>query len=502
MKLYLISNRFKSLTNPKVLLPRLSRALFYTNDTTPLRYDLYDRIDPVRDQSVSIVPVLDQWLKEGRNATKDDLIYIINTLRFYKRFRHALEISQWMTEQRYIPFSALDVAARLDLIAKVHGLEQAEKYFDTISMQFKKFPVYNDLLHSYASAKSIEKAEALMQQMKQLGFARSPASYNVLLNLYSKVGQYDKLETLLEEMKENGVRANKLTMSIQMAAYAANSNIDGMEKILQSMEVNPEIIMDWKSYATAAKGYIKVGLIEKALQMLKSLEKLIVGKQGRVAYDFLLTMYAGASSSKEDLYRIWKLYKSSEKLNNTSFLSMISSLLELDDIDGAEKILKEWESEHTYFDFRVPNLLIAAYCKNGHLEKAEKLINMTIEKGEKPFLSSWDHLATSYVEANQFPKALKALESAFLARWPKWTPNCDTLSACLEYLKQQGDAEKTEEFVRLLGAPGHMSTDDIERLLDYIYIHNAEAEVGMVKEVDDIKSSDNGETVEIANEAT
>ncbi|KAF9610844.1 hypothetical protein IFM89_025254 [Coptis chinensis] len=351
-----------------------------------------------------------------------------------------------MTEQSYIPLSAVDVAGRLDLIAKVQGVEKAEKYFDSIPVKVKKFPVYNALLYCYVNAKSIEKAEAFMQQMKQLGLAKSPLSYNALLSLYSKVGQYEKLDILIEEMKDNSVRADKFTLSIWMAAYAANSDIDGMDKILQSMEVDPEIVMDWNAYAIAAKGYIKVGLIDKALEMLKSSEKFISGKRQRVAYDFLLTLYAGAGS-KEDLNRIWKLYKSSEKLNNTAYLCMIRSLLKFDDIAGAENILAEWESGDTSYDLRVPNLLIAAYCKNGLVKKAEMFINRIIEKGKKPLPSSWDHLATGDVEANQFPMALKALESAFLARRRRWLPSRDTLSACLEYLRQQGDVERTEEFL-------------------------------------------------------
>ncbi|KAF9624933.1 hypothetical protein IFM89_015653, partial [Coptis chinensis] len=482
MKLDLISNGFKSLTNPILVLPSLSRALFYTTDTCH-GTNLFKRIASLGDQRVSAVPVLEQWVQQGTSVIKDQLTSLIRDLKAYRRFKHPLEISQWMSDQRYIPLSTVDVASRLDLISKVHGIEQAEKYFDTISEQIKKFPVYNALLNSYANAKSIEKAEAFVQQMKQLGLAQSTRSYNVLLSLYSNVGLYEKLDTLMEEMKENGVHPDKFTLGIRMSAYVANSDIEGMEKNFQHIEVDPNIIMDWDCYAIAANGYIRVGLIDKALEMLKNSEKSITRIQRKVAYNFLLTLYASARN-KEDVRRIWKLYKSLEKLNNKAYICMIGSLLKLDDMAGAEKILEEWESGNNLYDFRIPNLLVVAYCKTGLVEKAEKLMNVTIEKGKKPFISSWDHLATGYVQANQLPKALKAVESAFPARRGRWMPNRDTLSACLEYLKQQGDAVKTEEFVRLLGAPGHMPTDDIERLLDYIYTSNRQAEVSMANEIE------------------
>ncbi|KAF9611031.1 hypothetical protein IFM89_026382 [Coptis chinensis] len=496
MRHRLVPNGFKSLTNPT--LPSLSRALLYATDTT-----LFKRISSLGDQTVSVVPLLQQWvIEEERSVTEDELNNFIKYLKARKRFKHALEISQWMSDQRYIPLSTVGVAGRLDLISKVHGIEQAEMYFNTISEQItKEFPVYNALLKCYVYAKSIEKAEDFMQQMKQFGLAPSAHSYNVLLSLYSKVGQYEKLDTLMEEMKENGVRPDKFTLSIRMSAYVANSDIGGLEKVFHSMEVDPNIIVDWNCYVIAANGYIKVGLIDKALEILKKSEKLITWKQQRLAYVSLLTGYARARS-KEDLYRIWKMYKSSVKLNNKAYICMIGSLLKLGDITGAEKILKEWESGNNSYDFRVPNLLVVAYCKSGLVEKAQKLMNVTIEKGKKPFLSSWNHLATGYVQANHLPKALKAMESAFPAIQGRRMPDRDTLSACLEYLKQQGDVMKTEEFVRLLGAPDHMSTDDIETLLDYMYTSNSQAEVNVGNAIDESERSHNiEETDESENEA-
>ena len=46
-------------------------------------------------------------------------------------------------------------------------------------------------------------------------------------------------------------------------------------------------------------------------------------------------------------------------------MSMVSSLLMLDDIEAAEMMFKEWEL--SYY-FRVPNILINAYCRNNLLD--------------------------------------------------------------------------------------------------------------------------------------
>ncbi|PIA26906.1 hypothetical protein AQUCO_08600055v1 [Aquilegia coerulea] len=397
-----------------------------------------------------------------------EIVHLIKQFRVFKRYKHALEISQWMSDRNYLVLSPGDVSVRLDLISKVNGIEQAEKYFDDIPTKLKTFPVYSALLNCYAQSKSVEKAEEVMQQMRELEIAMSPLAYNVLLNLYSQLGQYEKLDILMEEMEEKGVHPDKFTYSIRLSAYAATSDIDGMEKTFQRMSLDPEVDMDWSCYVIPANGYVKAGLNDKALGMLKQSEELITEKKKRVAYEFLLTMYAGAAS-KENLYRIWKLYKSSEKVYNKAYLCMIGSLLKLDDIAGAEKILEEWENGDTVYDSRVPNLLIAAYCKDGLLEKAERLVIDGIEKGNKPCPNTWEILATGYLKANQMPQAVKNLRAAYLATRPGWKPNRETLTSCLVYLKQQGDVKQAKELVKLLGAAGNLSTDICKKLQDYIY---------------------------------
>ncbi|KAJ0088198.1 hypothetical protein Patl1_32845 [Pistacia atlantica] len=57
-------------------------------------YDLFRRITPVGDTTVSIVPLLDQWVQEGRTVEKEQLQLFIKELRSFRRFSHALQVKQ------------------------------------------------------------------------------------------------------------------------------------------------------------------------------------------------------------------------------------------------------------------------------------------------------------------------------------------------------------------------------------------------------------------------
>lgn len=75
----------------------LASLLFSTKTPTkPLSSShsttLCRRIEAIRDPRVSIVPVLDQWVKEGNTVDKHHLVSLVRLMKDYKRFKHALEV--------------------------------------------------------------------------------------------------------------------------------------------------------------------------------------------------------------------------------------------------------------------------------------------------------------------------------------------------------------------------------------------------------------------------
>ncbi|KAF2283445.1 hypothetical protein GH714_006659 [Hevea brasiliensis] len=347
----------------------------------------------------------------------------IRRSRLLRLSRNGLrKISQWMSDQRAYNLSPGDVAIQLDLITKVYGLDEAERYFHSIPDTSRGHQVYGSLLNCYAHKKCLEKAEGIMQKMKELQFVKNPLAYNVMLNLYSQM---------------------------------ASSDIEGMEKLLMKMEADPVINMDFHSYVTAANGYLKAGLIEKALMLLKRSEQLIKGKSKWLPLEMLLTLYA-AAGNKDEVYRVWNLYKNNGRFLNSGYSCMISSLVKLDDLDGAERIWEEWDSGKQLFDIRIANLMIGAYSKRGLLEKAEACINKIIENGMEPDAITWDHLATGYRASGQMKKAGEAIKKAISTTKRGWKPSL-TLSSFLEYLKGKGDIEAVEDLLKMVKEHCHFS---------------------------------------------
>lgn len=430
---------------------------------------LYHRISRAGDPIIPMTPILDQWIQEGRDINHSELQFFIKQLRTRRRFKQALQISEWMSNERNLHLLSGDIATRLDLIGKVRGLDQAVKYFNSVPHTSKDFKVYGALLHCYAQYNSVEKAELIMKKLKESSSNNEQdlvVSYHVLLKLYSRTGQHEKLVALMKEMKEKKM-CNSSTLTSWLNAYAITSNIDEMEKLLAKMEVDHSITLNWLTYSAVADGYIKVGQFDKALIVLKKSEQLIRGKSKRAAYQSLLTKYA-AIGKKDDVYRIWNICKSLNGSHHSTYISMLMSLSNLNDIDGAETILEEWESGNTCFDVRIPNVMVSAYCKNGMLEKAEAYVGRLLKRDGKLDGRIWDRLAHGYYKYNDMDKAVHTMKKAILASPQGWKPYPFTFAACIDHMKAKRDLELALEILGTCRELGHFSQATYDELISYV----------------------------------
>ncbi|XP_057719441.1 pentatricopeptide repeat-containing protein At2g20710, mitochondrial-like [Arachis stenosperma] len=206
----------------------------------------------------------------------DKLLVVIKQLRSRKRYKNTLEVSFWMSEKGYSKPGSADFSLRLNLIAKAKEIEEAKSYFDSIPKYSRAVECYSSHRNCYAQVRDVDKDERIILQMKHLGFAKSTLARNTLLNLYYQTQNFDKVENLLLEMKEEGIQFNRFTFVTLINTYAAKSDIEGIGKLLAQLEDDPSYSQHadwWSVYFVAANCYGKLGLRDKAFNVLKKSEE-------------------------------------------------------------------------------------------------------------------------------------------------------------------------------------------------------------------------------------
>ncbi|XAR68353.1 hypothetical protein NMG60_11003449 [Bertholletia excelsa] len=430
------------------------------------RNNLYSRISPLGNPNLSVIPVLDQWVQEGKNVRIFELRRIIRDLRGRRRYSHALEISEWMSSRGLCPFSPGDRAVQLDLIGRVQGWNAAESYFNELNDQEKIDKTYGALLNCYVREGLVKKSLLQMQKMKEMGFSASTLTYNDLMCLYTHTGQLEEVPNVFSDMKKNGVSPDIYSYRICLNAYGAKSDLKSMEKLLKEMESQPRISIDWNTYSMVANYYIKAGMKQKALLCMKKLEEKL--RRNALGYNHLISLYASLGN-KEEMRRLWGLQKAAcKKQINRDYITMLGSLVKLGELEEAKALLEEWELCCHNYDFRVPNVLLIGYCQRGLIEKAEVMLQEIIGRGKTPIPNSWAIIAAAYLEKEDMEKVFECMKNAMAvqAENPGWRAKPSIALSLLNWLQGKGDIE-AEEFVSSLkaGVAADMDTQEGEEVV-------------------------------------
>ncbi|KAL6217394.1 hypothetical protein ACLB2K_010611 [Fragaria x ananassa] len=409
----------------------------------------------------SAAVTIGKWKEEGGTVRKYELNRIVRELRKLRRYKHALEICEWMTLQKDIKLLAGDYAVELDLIAKVRGMNSAEKFFEDLPEQMRDGITCSALLHTYVQNKESAKAEALFEKMKECGYVKNPLPYNHMLSLYVSDGKFDKVRDVIGEMKVHS-QPDVVTYNLWLTVCASQNDVESAERVfleLKKRKVNP----DWVTFSTLTNLYIKSSQIEKAAATLKEMEKMTSHKN-RIAYSSLISLHANIGD-KAGVQRVWKKLKSYfPKMNDAEYTCMIASLVKLKQIEEAEKLYTEWESVSGTHDPRVSNIILAAYINRDQMDVAETFCSRMVQNGVTPCYSTWELLTWGFLKQEHTKKALEYFKKA-VGSVKKWDPHQRLIVEVFGRLNEEGNVEEAEELVVSLRNAGHVSTETYNSLL-------------------------------------
>ncbi|KAJ8764770.1 hypothetical protein K2173_009170 [Erythroxylum novogranatense] len=369
--------------------PRSEEVLDEELNAKEVGDDLKSRIFRLRLPKRSAINAIQRWVSEGKTVTASELRQISKELRQSQRYKHALEISEWMTTHEEFKLSDYDYATRIDLITKVFGVDAAERYFEGLPHSAKTSETYTALLHSYAGAKLIERAEEFFERIKGSNLSFSALTYNEMMTLYMSVGQVEKVPLIVEELKRQKVVPDIFTYNLWISSCAAALDIDQVRKILDEMSHDSTTNDDWLRYVNIVNIYVRAGL-------LMNTESGTVVEAGKpitqrewITYDFLIILYAGLQD-KGKIDQIWKsLRMTKQKMTSRNFISVLSSYLVLGHFKEVGEVMDQWkQSSSTGFDISAGNRLLDALSAAGLPEIADNFRMLLIERNCDPTSTS------------------------------------------------------------------------------------------------------------------
>ncbi|KAL6494142.1 hypothetical protein OROGR_032051 [Orobanche gracilis] len=451
---------------------------------------IYKKIHMLENSPLGPASVLNQMENEGKRISKWVLSKVVKELRKFRRYKFALEVYEWMNSRpERFRITTSDTAIQLDLIAKVHGISSAEQYFVKLPDTLKDKRIYGSLLNSYTQSKMTEKAESLMDDMRSKNYTNHPFPFNVMMTLYMKLKDDEKVESLITEMMEKEIALDTYTYNIWLTSCGSKGFLEKMEHVFQQMELDNTVNPSWITFSTMATTYIKSGHFEKAEDCLRKIESQAMGWD-RMPYHYLISIY-GTAGKKEEVYRIWNIYRALfVNIMNLGYHTMISALVRANDIDGAERIYDEWLSVKSTYDPRVGNVLLSFYVRKGHSEKAKTFFDQMLEIGGKPNSMTWEIVSEDHVRNMRISEALSCLRSASLAEGSKsWKPKPTNVRLILEIVERGDDVANKNALLDILRQVGCF---DNETYMSHIPSLGGGKYASSVSVVEDSVDSDEG----------
>lgn len=412
---------------------------------------LYTKLFKEGGSEVTVRHQLNQFIKTRKRVYKWEVGDTLRKLRQRKLYYPALKLSETMAKRSMIK-TVSDQAIHLDIVAKTRGISAAENYFIELPESSKNHLCYGALLNCYCKELMTEKAEALMEKMKELNLPLTSMPYNSVMTLYTKTGQPERIPAIIQEMKASHIMLDSYTYNVWMRALAAVNDITGVERVIDEMKRDGRVAGDWTTYSNLASIYVDARSFEKAEKALKELEKRNACKD-LSAFQFLITLY-GRTGNLLELYRVWRsLRLAFPKTANISYLNMIQALVNLKDLPGAEKCFREWEYGCSIYDIRIANALIGAYAKEGLLEKAEEIKEQARRRGAKPNAKTWEIFLDYYMKNREVKLAVDCVANAISVGrgdGKKWVPSSVIVSSLMGHFEQEKDVEGAEGFLEIL----------------------------------------------------
>lgn len=400
----------------------------------------------------SIHSAIDKWVEEGNPLGRTESSVAMMNLRKRRMFGRALKLSEWLEANKRVDFVERDYASRLDLIAKVHGLQKAEKYIEKIPQSFRGEIMYRTLLANCVVAANVKKAEELFNKMWDLGFPLTPFSCNQLLLLYKRVDR-KKIADVLKMMEKENVKPSLFTYRLLIDAKGRSNDISGMEQIVDTMKADgtePDLLIQ----SMIARFYVYGGLNKKAEAVLSEMEGDNI-KESRGTCKLLLPLYASLGKADE-VGRIWRVCEE-QRPRLDECIAAIQAWGKVGRVENAEAVFEKMFKTWKRLSSKHYTALLEVYANHKLLAKGKDLAKRMSDNGCQIGPYTIAAIVKLYLEAGEVEKADSILQKA--TQQSPMKPLYSSYIDVLDKYAKRGDihnAEKIFHRLRLCGYAGRI----------------------------------------------
>ncbi|CAN6213544.1 unnamed protein product [Urochloa humidicola] len=388
-----------------------------------------------------LMDVLDAWVKAGNCLERNEVLMVLFHLRKQRLYSKALKFMDWIERRKLLNFEEREYASHLDLVARNHGLEAAQKYMAKVPEPFRNEVLYETLIVNCVCLDDVQKAEQFFNEIRELSLPLTVSACNQMILLYKRVARIKVADILLLMEKEN-IKFSRFTYKLMIDLKGQSNDIVGMESVLNMMKDNG-LQPDFSTQTMVAKFYISGGLTEKAEEVIRAMEVYV--NASRDATRSLLGLYA-ILGRPDDVERIWNSY-TTPKLED--FLAAIEAWSKLGRIEQVEETFEALVKTSPKLTSKYFNAMLNVYAEHKLVAKGKEFLERMCLEGCPSSPQTWDAIVRLYVNSGELAKADSFLENVTEEN-PDRYPLFRSYITLLNGYAKEGDIHNSEKIFHRL----------------------------------------------------
>ncbi|RZC48743.1 hypothetical protein C5167_017168 [Papaver somniferum] len=381
---------------------------------------------------------------DNRNNAKAWVNTVTESLadRMHKKlWDEALQVFEMLKEQPFYHPKEGTYMKLLVLLGKSGQPSRAQKLFDEMLEEGldPTAELYTALLTAYSRSNLLEKAFAVLEEMKGLPLCQPDVyTYSTLIKACIDASRFELVDRLYEEMAERLITPNTVTQNIVLSGYGKAGMFDEMEKVLSGMLESTECIPDVWTMNTVISLFGNKGQIEMMESWYEKFRNFGIEPETRT-FNILIgaygkkQMYDKMSSVMEYMRRL------SFPWTTSTYNNVIEAFADAGDAQNMEYTFDQMRAERMKADTKTFCCLIRGYANAGLFHKVVSSIQLA-EKLEIPSNTSFFN---AVISACAKADDLMEMERVYQRMKDKQCPaNSATFDIMVEAYKKEGMTDK------------------------------------------------------------
>lgn len=330
---------------------------------------------------------------------------------YFKVAEHLLTVESFEANIR-------DYSKLINAYSKVDHIEDAERILDKMTERGLNPDVLTSiiLVHMYIKAGNLDRAKEAFESLKREGFQPDLKAYSSMITAYVKAGFPKQGEILVREMESRDINPTKEIYMELLRAFAERGLVDGAQRIMNTMQfagIQPTLesfTLLVESYGQAgdpdqARGYfdhmmkaghkpddrctasmmaayVKKNLLDKALDLLLTLEK--DGFQPGIATYTVLVGWLGRLQLVEEAERLQAKITQMGEAPFEIHVSLCDMYSRARQGEKARKSLEILEARKQLLKADQFERIVSGLLAGGLLEDAKRMCNSMQAQGFAP----------------------------------------------------------------------------------------------------------------------